>query len=210
MKISTLVSLVALFIFLAACTSATSKLTKKDATESTRIVYGKIIDLNPDSIPADLQLTYTLNESPKDNILAGFDNKFPKLEPKSNFFWIAIPSNTEYFGVNSIRFKLTGVDGEAIIRNDKTHAPLFGTKLQKGNSPIYIGDITIRSGMRKYTAGLETEGFDLKEAYIKNNLTVAKDFLDKNGIDSNDMVITPFKLRTQQQAKQNSGRSNKL
>lgn len=200
MKIQTLVSVLALLAFLTACSSSTAKLTKHDATTTTRIVYGKIIDLNPDSIPSDLQLTYTLSELPQNNIMAGFDNKFPRLEPKSNFFWIAIPSDSEYFGVNSIRFKLTGVDGEAIIRNDKSHTPLFGTKLQKGNSPIYIGDITIRTGMRKYSVGLETEGFDLKEAYIKNNLAVAKEFLNTNGIDSNNMVVTPFKLRTQQQA----------
>ena len=210
MKFASIVSLIALLAFMAGCSSSTSKLTKQDATESTRIVYGKIIDLNPESIPSELQLTYTLSSVPQNNILAGFDNKFPKLEPKSNFFWISIPSNSEYFGVNSIRFKLTGVDGEAIIRNDKTHTPLFGTPLQKGTEPIYIGDITIRSGMRKYTAGLETEGFDLKEAYIKNNLAVAKEFLDKNGIDSNNLIITPFKLRTQQQANHKSGRSSKL
>lgn len=210
MKIQTLVSVLALFVFLAGCSSSTAKLTKHDATTTTRIVYGKIIDLNPDSIPADLQLTYTLTDVPQNNIMAGFDNKFPRLEPKSNFFWIAIPSNAEYFGVNSIRFKLTGVDGEAIIRNDKTHIPLFGTKLAKGNSPIYIGDITIRSGMRKYSVGLETEGFDLKEAYIKNNLADAKEFLNTNGIDSNNMIITPFKLRSLQQAHQKNNRIKNL
>ena len=210
MKIKTLVSIVALFVFLVGCSSSTSKLTKQEVSNTTRIVYGKIIDLNPDSIPEDLQLTYTLTDVPQNNVMAGFDNKFPRLEPKSSFFWVSIPSNAEYFGVNSIRFKLTGVDGEAIIRNDKTHTPLFGTKLLKGNEPIYIGDITIRSGMRKYSVGLETEGFDLKEAYIKNNLAVAKEFLNTNGIDSNNLIITPFKLRGQQQANLKTNHSSKI
>ena len=190
-----------MLVFVAGCSSSTAKLTKHEATTSNRIVYGKIIDLNPESIPSELQLTYTLSEVPQNNIIGEFDNKFPRLEPKSNFFWISIPNDTTYFGVSSIRFKLNGVDVEAVIRDDKNHKPLFGTHLQKGNAPVYIGDITIKSGTRKYSVGFESEGFDLKEAYIKNNAAVAKDFLDKNGIDSDELIINPFKLKNQQQAK---------
>lgn len=182
MKIQTLLSLITLLVFFTGCSSSTAKLTKHDATPTNRIVYGKIIDLNPESIPSELQLTYTLSGVPQNNIVGGFDNKFPRLEPKLNFFWISIPNDTTYFGVSSIRFKLNGVDGEAIIRDDKNHKPLFGTQLQKGNAPVYIGDITIKPGTRKYSVGFESEAFDLKEAYIKNNAAVAKQFLDTNGI----------------------------
>ena len=209
MKTKTHISLLSLLIFLTACSSSTAKLTKHDATNTTRIVYGKIIDLNPQSIPSELQLTYTLTEVPKNNLLSGLDNKFPRLEPKSNYFWISVPNDTTYFGVSSIRFKLEGIDGEAIIRDDKNHKPLFGTKLEKGNAPVYIGDITIKSGTRKYSVGLESEGFDLKEAYIKNNAAFAREFLDKNGIDSNELIVNPFKLKNQQQAKMKNSKSSK-
>lgn len=198
---------VALISILAGCASTTSKLTKHDATDSTRIIYGKIIDLNPESIPAELQMTYVTEEAPKNGILS-FDNKFPRLEPKTNFWWVSVPKDAKYFGVSSIRFKLNGVEGTAIIRDDRTHKPLFGISLQPGNNPIYIGDITIRSGMRKYSAGLETEGFDLKEAYIKDNSKIAREFLDKNGIDSNELVVTPFKLKNTQEAKVKTNRRN--
>jgi hypothetical protein len=205
----TIFSLIALLVFVVGCSSSTAKLTKHDATATNRIVYGKIIDLNPESIPSELQLTYTLNEVPQNTIVGGFDNKFPRLEPKSNFFWISIPNDATYFGVSSIRFKLNGVDGEAIIRDDKNHKPLFGTQLAKGNAPVYIGDITIKSGTRKYSVGFESEAFDLKEAYIKNNVADAKHFLDTNGIDSNQLIINPFKMKNNQQATNKTNRSSK-
>lgn len=193
--------------FLTGCSSSTAKLTKSDATSDTRIVYGKLTDLNPDSDPAELQITYTLSEVKENNILA-IDNKFPRLEPKSPYFWISVPKNATFLGINSIRFKLKNVDGEAIIRDDKTFKPLLGLTLVPGNNPVYIGDITIRSGTRKYTA-LGAEGFDLKEAYIKNDAASAKEFLDKNGFDSKEMVFVPFKMKTYQEAKSHK-RSNRL
>lgn len=206
MTIRAFVSLIAILIFLTGCASSTAKLTKHDSTTDNRIVYGKIVDLNPESDPAELQMTYVLEEAPKNGLLS-FDNKFPRLEPKTNFFWVTVPKDTTYFGVSSIRFKLNGVEGTAVIRDDRTHKPLFGVKLDKGNAPVYIGDITIKSGMRKYSAGgIETEGFDLKEAYIKDNRAVAKEFLDKNGIDTNSLIVSPFKLKNQQQAKTRSNR----
>ncbi|MBA2404109.1 MAG: hypothetical protein H0V66_05005 [Bdellovibrionales bacterium] len=206
MKTNSLVVLFSLMAFIAACSSTTAKLTKHDATNDNRIVYGKIIDLNPDSIPADLQFTYTLSETPQNTFVRNLKSQFPRLEPKSNFFWISVPKTATYFGVSSIHFKLNNVDGEAIIRDDKNHKPLFGTQLQPGNAPVYIGDITIKSGTRKYSVGLDTEGFDLKEAYIKNNAALAKEFLDKNGIDSNGLIISPFKLKNQQQANTRYGK----
>jgi len=201
-----ILGLAAVIIF-SSCSSSTSKLTKSDATEENRIVYGKIIDLNTESDPGKLQLTYSLSEE-RSNTILGHD-KYPRLEPKSPYFWMTVPKDTTFIGVNSISFKLKSVDGEAHIRDDKTFKPLFGLTLTPGNSPVYIGDITIRSGTRKYSASVNAEGFDLKEAYIKNDAASAKEFLDKNGFNSKDMVFVPFKIKTYQEAK-NHGRRNRL
>lgn len=177
------------------CTSANMKLTKQEVTSYSRIVFGKIIDLNPDSKPSELQVTYVLSDKNKAAGMLTFGNKFPNLEPKGDFFWISIPQDITYFGITSIRFGLNGVDGTAIIRDDKTQQPLFGTHLTKGTEPVYIGEIVIRSGTRKYGASkIIAEGFDLKEINIKNNAQMAKDILNKNGIDSTKLITSPLKI----------------
>lgn len=192
------------------CSSASKeKITKHEInSDSHRVIYGKIKDLNPESITEKLGVTFVTSDKPHVGTLA-FDNKFPFKEPRSDFFWVTIPKNSTYFGIYSIRFSLEGVDGEAIIRNDKTHLPLFGIDLPKGNAPVYIGEITIRSGMKKYGVGF-VEGFDLKEAYIKTNPADAKEFLDKNGYESSEYVVLPFKLKAFQEAKSSKSHRNQL
>ncbi len=60
---------------------------------------------------------------------------------------------------------------------------------------MYIGDITIRSGVRKTTSGLNLEMFDLKEAYNKSNPASAKNYLEDKGFDSKNMVVKPLNLK---------------
>ncbi len=205
---SNLMAIVVSLVILSGCSSTTAKLTKSDATTDNRIIYGKIVDLNPDSDPNALQITYTLNEQ-RPNTMLSADNKYPRLEPKSPYFWIPVPKDATFIGINSIRFKIKNIDGEAIIRDDKTYKPLFGVNLTPGNNPVYIGDITIRSGTKKYTA-VHAETFDLKEAYIKNDGKSAKEFMDKNGFNSSELAIVPFKLKTYQEARNTKSRSNQL
>ena len=183
-----------LFLLIGSCSSSNMKLTKLDVNSSSRIVFGKIIDMNPDSKESELQITYVLQNSNQLMSLS-FGNKFPHLEPQSDFFWISIPKETEFFGVTSIRFAINGVEGIAIIRDDKTHKPLLGTALKPGTEPVYIGEIVIRSGTRKYGASkLPAEGFDLKELNIKSNVRAAKEILDRNGIDSSKVIISTSKI----------------
>lgn len=205
---SKLMGALALLTFLVACSSTTAKLTKTDATTDNRIIYGKIIDLNPEADASALQITYTLNEQRPNSIL-GVDNKYPRLEPKSPYFWIPVPKDATFIGINSIRFKIKNMEGEAIIRDDKTFKPLFGVALTPGNNPVYIGDITIRSGTKKYTA-VHAEAFDLKEAYIKNDVKSAKEFMEKNGFNTNELSVVPFKIKTYQEARNTKSRSNQL
>lgn len=194
MKVQSMLSCLLLPIFIVACSSASMKLTKQDVTSSTRLIFGKIVDLNPESKPSELQVTYVLQNSDK-ALGVSFGNKFPYLEPKSDFFWISVPQDTKYFGVTSIRFGINGMEGTAIIRDDKTHKALMGTELKPGNEPVYIGEIVIRSGTRKYGAiRLPAEGFDLKELNIKATPKMAKDILDRNGIDSSKIIINTPKI----------------
>jgi len=193
------VKLIFLLVFLAACSSSTSKLTKQELSKSTRVIYGKIIDLNPDSLPSELQLTYVLSQQAKGELLS-FADKFPNREPNSQFFWVTVPRDAKYFGINSIRFAIKDVEGVATVKDVKDHNPLFGVTLIEGTTPVYIGDIVIRSGLRKYGASLNAESFDLKEIAVKNNALPAKEFLTTNGFDPQELVVLPFNPGNGQQA----------
>ena len=182
-------------LFVSACSSPKTKLTKNDISSSTRVLYGKIKDLNPSSVPLELQFSYVLSEGPHKGPFSL--DKYPNLEPSSDYFWITVPNDVTYFGVNSINFALRGVDGVATIRDNKHKNPLFGVNFPAGNEPIYIGEITIRSGTRKYSLGLDVEGFDLKEAFIRKDMAQAREFLEKNGIESKYMTDVPFKIKFQ-------------
>lgn len=64
MAMRAFLSLLLVSFVISGCSSASkAKITKADINnEDHRIIYGKIKDLNPDSIPAKLQMTYTLND----------------------------------------------------------------------------------------------------------------------------------------------------
>lgn len=172
-------------------------LNKERSNSTNTIIFGRIIDLNPNAVKGKLQLTYTLSKD-RTGGMFGTDTSFPNVDPESNFFWISVPTqDAQYFGVRSIRFMINGVETMAIIRDEIHHQPLFGVPLEASKEAkyIYIGDITIRSGVRKTTSGLNLEMFDIKEAYNKSNPASAKNYLQEKGFDIKNMVIRPINLK---------------
>ena len=96
-----------------------------------------------------------------------------------------------------VGFNIDGVETTAVMRDDIGHRPLFGIPLEatKEAKYIYVGDIVIRSGIRKTQSGLNLDLFDLKEAYNKTNPSSAKNYLQDRGFDTKKMVIKPLNLR---------------
>lgn len=195
--------LVILSVFISACSnlapSAGNKvaLNKERSNSTNTIIFGRIVDLNPNSVKGKLQLTYTLSKD-KTGGMFGTDTSFPNIDPDTNFFWISVPTqDAQYFGVRSIRFMIDGVETMAIIRDEIRHQPLFGIPLEatKEAKYIYIGEITIRSGVRKTASGLNLEMFDIKEAYNKSNPASAKNYLQEKGFDTKNLVIKPLNLK---------------
>lgn len=172
-------------------TSGTNVALNKDKFPSENtVIFGRIIDLNPNSVKSKVQLTYTLTNENKET----FD--FPNVDQDSNYFWIAIPAEkAKYFGVSSIRFMINGE--AAIMQDDKAHKPLFGAHLAGNNKAkyIYVGDITIRSGFRKTTSGLNLEVFDIQEAYNKSNPASARTYLEEKGVNTKDLIVMPLNLK---------------
>lgn len=173
-------------------------LSKEKFPSSSTVIFGRIIDLNPKSIKSKLQLTYMLSDKKEEGMFSG-DTNFPNIDPETNFFWIAIPSDkVQYFGVRSIRFEIDGITQTAIMRNDNGNRPLFGIPLKadKDAKYIYVGDITIRSGLRKTTSGLSNlDTYDIKEAYNKSNPASARSYLEEKGVDSKKLIIQPLNLK---------------
>lgn len=172
-------------------------LNKERSNSTNTIIFGRIVDLNPRSLKNKLQITYTLDKDSASGIF-GTDTSFPNIDPETNFFWISVPAQeVKYFGVNSIRFMIDGVSTQAVLRDEINKKPLFGLALEtpKDARYIYIGDIIIRSGMRKTSAGLNLEVFDIKEAYNKSNPANAKSYLQQKGFDTSKMIIKPLNLR---------------
>lgn len=189
---------------LAACSTFTPSAGNKVALNNERsnsmntIIFGRIVDLNPQSVKGKLQITYTLSKDQTGGMF-GTDSAFPNIDPDTNYFWVSVPTkDAKYFGIRSIRFMINGVDSVAIMRDEIHHQPLFGIQLDtsKDAQYVYVGDITIRSGVRKTAAaGLNLEVFDLKEAYNKTNLPSAKNYLQDKGFDTKNMVVKPINLR---------------
>ena len=176
-------------------TATKTKLSKDKIMNNSTVVFGKIIDLNPESDPTQLQITYTLSDKSEAGIVR-IDNKFPKLDPESNYFWVAIPDEeVKYFGIKSIRYGINGMTAKPIVRDEKNHKPLFGIPLNGRNGAVYVGEIVIRSYTKKLNAGFNLDIPDLKEVTIKNNTKEAREFLGKIGIDSKDMTINPFNFK---------------
>lgn len=120
------------------------------------------------------------------------------MDAESDYFWISIPAEkVKYFGVSSIRYMINGVTETAIMQDDKTHKPLFGANLDSSKKAkfIYVGDITIRSGFRKTTSGLNLEIFDIHEAYNKSNPASARNYLEEKGVDAKNLVVMPLNLK---------------
>jgi hypothetical protein len=195
--------LVLSFLVLSSCSVLTPSQGNKVALNNERsnatntIIFGRIIDLNPQSEKAKLQLTYTLSKDQTGGIF-GTDTNFPNVDPETNFFWISVPNqDVKYFGVRSIRFKINGVETTAVIRDEVKHTPLFGMNLEspKEAKYIYVGDIVIRSGIRKANSGLGLEFFDIKEAYNRSNPAAAKSYLQSKGFDTKNFVVRPMNLR---------------
>ncbi len=167
------------------------------SNSTNTIIFGRIIDLNPKSVKGKLQLTYTLSKDRTGGIF-GTDTAFPNVDPSNNYFWVSVPNkDVQYFGIRSIRFMIDGVETTAIMRDDIHHKPLFGTALESSKEAryIYVGDITIRSGIRKTASGLNLEIFDIKEAYNKTNPTSARNYLKEKGFDTKNLVIKPLNLK---------------
>jgi hypothetical protein len=167
-------------------------LNKNRFPSSNTIIFGRIVDLNPSSIKSKLQITYTLTNENKET------TDFPNVDTESDYFWISIPADkVKYFGVSSIRYMINGVTETAVMQDDKTHKPLFGAALDnsKGAKFIYVGDITIRSGFRKTTSGLNLEIFDIHEAYNKSNPASARSYLEEKGVDTKNLLVMPLNLK---------------
>lgn len=188
---------------LAACSTLAPTGASKVALNNERskasktIIFGRIVDLNPQSVKGKLQITYTLSKDQTGGMF-GTDTAFPNIDPESNYFWVTVPtSDTRYFGIRSIRFMINGVETMAVMRDELHHRPLFGVPLENSKEAkyIYVGDITIRSGVRKSGSGLNLEVFDIKEAYNKSNPSQAKNYLEDKGFDSKNMVVKPINLR---------------
>lgn len=172
-------------------------LNNERSNASKTIIFGRIVDLNPQSVKGKLQITYTLSKDQTGGMF-GTDTAFPNIDPESNYFWVTVPtSDTRYFGIRSIRFMINGVETMAVMRDELHHRPLFGVPLENSKEAkyIYVGDITIRSGVRKSGSGLNLEVFDIKEAYNKSNPSQAKNYLEDKGFDSKNMVVKPINLR---------------
>lgn len=161
------------------------------------IIFGRIVDLNPQSVKGKLQITYTLSKEQTGGVF-GTDSAFPNIDPETNYFWVSVPTkDVKYFGIRSIRFMINGVETTAIMRDEIHHQPLFGIPLENSKEAkyIYVGDITIRSGVRKTASGLNLEVFDIKEAFNKTNPSQAKNYLQDKGFDTKNMVVKPMNLR---------------
>lgn len=187
---------------LTACSTLAPTAANKAALNNERsnsmntIIFGRIVDLNPKSVKGKLQITYTLNKNQTGGVFGG-DTAFPNIDPETNYFWVSVPNvDLQYFGIRSIRFQIDGVDTPAIIRDDLHQKPLFGLDIEKSKEAkyIYIGDITIKSGIRKAT-GLNLELFDIKEAYNKPNMNAAKNYIQEKGFDSKNFVAKPLSLK---------------
>lgn len=188
-------SLLCLILIGCSATATKTKLSKDKIMNNSTVVFGKIIDLNPESDPTQLQITYTLSDKSEEGIVR-IDNKFPKLDPESNYFWVAIPDEeVKFFGIKSIRYGINGMTATPIIRDEKTHKPLFGIPLNGRNGAVYVGEIVIRSYTKKLNAGFNLDIPDVKEVTIKNNTKEAKEFLGKLGIDANSMTVNPFNFK---------------
>jgi hypothetical protein len=189
-------SLVLVMLVFTGCSSMATKtkLSKDKIFNNSTVVFGKIIDLNPESDPSQLQITYALSDKSEESIIR-VDNNFPKLDPESNYFWVAIPDEeVKYFGIKSIRYGINGMTSKPMIRDEKTHKPLFGIPLKGRNGAVYVGEIVIRSYTKKLNAGFSLDIPDIKEVTIRNNAKEAKEFIGNLGIDSDKMTINPFVL----------------
>lgn len=172
-------------------------LNNERSNSSNTIIFGRIVDLNPQSMKGKLQITYTLSKD-KNGGMFGTDTAFPNIDTETNYFWVSVPvGDLQYFGIRSIRFMINGVETTAVMRDEIHHQPLFGIPLENSKEAkyIYVGDITIRSGTRKTASGLNLEVFDIKEAYNKSNPESAKDYLEEKGFDTKKMVVRPINLR---------------
>lgn len=196
-------ALLALTLILTSCSTLAPSagtqvaLNKERSNSTNTIIFGRIVDLNPQSVKGKLQLTYTLSKD-KTGGMFGSDTAFPNIDPETNYFWVSVPTkDAKYFGIRSIRFMINGVSTAAVMRDEIHHQPLFGIPLESTNEAkyIYVGEITIRSGVRKSAAGLNLEMFDIKEAYNKPNTTSAKNYLKQRGFDTKNLVIKPLNLR---------------
>jgi len=163
------------------------------ATPETRLVFGKLIDLNPDSIPGELKFTYILYDK-KDGVFL-IDNKFPNRDPELGYFWVAVPLEMHFFGVSSLRLGIRGHEGTAVFRDEESGQPILGVVLPEGKAPVYLGDITIRSFLKNVEAKTdpyEVLGFALKELSVKKDLKKAKADLLTRNMDPKTLLDKPL------------------
>lgn len=193
--------LVLLFLF-TGCSALAPSSGNKAALHNERsnsmntIIFGRIVDLNPKSVKGKLQITYTLSKDQTGGMF-GSDTAFPNVDPETNYFWISVPNtDLQYFGIRSIRFTIDGVETPAVIKDNIHQKPLFGMTIDKSKEAryIYVGDITIRSGVKK-TSALNLDIFDIKEAYNKSNPASAKNYLQEKGFDTKNLIVKPLNLR---------------
>lgn len=180
-----------LLVILVGCstTPTQTRLTKDKITNNATVVFGKISDLNPNADLTKLTITYTLSDKSEKGVL-NFDNKVPKIDPHTGYFWVAIPNDeVTYFGIKSIRYGIKGMTSEPIIRDEVNHKALYGINLLGRNGAVYIGEITIRSFTRKLNPNLNIDVADIKEISIKNNANAAKEFLGKLGVEPSQMMV---------------------
>jgi len=175
------------------CSETEVKLEQDRVTPATRLVFGKYVDLNPDSIPEDLKFTYILSDKRDGMFLV--DSRFPNLDPELGYFWVLVPMEMHFFGVGSLRLSIRGQEDKAVFRDEEDGQPILGVDLPEGKAPVYVGEITIRSFLKKIeekSDGREVFAFALKELSVKKNLKKAKDEVTARGIDPKTLVDKPL------------------
>lgn len=183
---------------LTACAGTPVKLDSDSVKPTERLVFGRLVDLNPEG--KELGVSYVLSKEAQNGFLS-LENKLPQRERSSGYFWATVPANAKYFGVRSLNFEVKSQSGEASLRDEKTHLPLFGVELADGKGPFYVGDITIRSGMTagdKDFLGVQSDAFELKEFSVRDERVEARKFLLARGIDISEMKGKIFDVKNEE------------
>lgn len=181
--------------FLLHSCSSMKKLDSSQVVQNHRVIFGKLVGANPDT--KDLRLTYILKEKDDSNFLA-LDNQFPYVDAEAGYFWIVVPQNTSYFGVRSIHFTKKGTGGvAAVLRDEQNNRALFGTKINPGNAPVYVGDIfvaaAVKTGHNLDSNFIPAARIGVDYIKIVQSSLRAKEFISDRGLKSAPMADSILK-----------------